>query len=277
MFMDDENKLDWIDKYLAGELAKEEIEIFEEKMRQDPAFKEEVDVQKQAFDLTLHTLEEINFRTEINNWLTKEEKWMEEQIQTYLNLPPYPLNNPKEVKKRKEWFWFLLIGILLGIIALFIYIFYSLKEKENTNARQIDSNPVSKKKHEHKSSGSYPIHTQLPEEQKKPEVIQKEPKLDSIPEWILKQTIGYAGNARIEKTMRLLLLYADPPSNEIKDQSLHYYLEDTLKIFGQVKPSALMMIYEEPRGKYYLVYNKDTLAIQYRSMRWEKLPVHQKF
>jgi hypothetical protein len=268
MEITEENKYDWIGRYLDNELNEAELIFFEQAQMTNPDLAAEVKRQVEA----QKTLENILFE----NQMRQEARalWLAEDNDIADNLRPIT-PRPSQVTTR---YW-QLAAVLVGILAISWGVLYyndwfepkivanpqdSLKEK--IVKQELQKNP--------QDSGKSIIDP----EQKKPQIVDNQKVIDKktdrilqIEELIIKTTMGYSGNLKPEKTRRPLLILDKPPVEANDEKSIIYRLSDTLKIYGIADVQKLQLLYREELAKYYLIVEKDTFPLNYRTRKWQFL------
>ncbi|MCU0447204.1 MAG: hypothetical protein MUE85_20095 [Microscillaceae bacterium] len=273
MKIDDENKYDWIERYLDNELNEAELKFFEQARINHPAFAEEVNRQVEA----QKTLENILFENQIR----QEARALWQEDDETVERTPFA-NNSRQVALRPSKItsrYWQLAAVLVGILAISWGVLYyndwfepkivanpldSLKEKIVKQEPQKTPQDSGKSIIEPKPNNQQIVDNQKVMEKKTAQILQ-------IEELIIKTTRGYSGNLKPEKTQRPLLILDKSPMDSNVEKYIIYRLADTLKIYGIADAQKMQLLYREELAKYYLIVEKDTFPLNYRTRKWQFL------
>ncbi|MDX2305830.1 MAG: hypothetical protein NW226_23685 [Microscillaceae bacterium] len=289
MEINNENKFEWIERYIENDLNEEELQLFKQELARDETLREDLKTQQGIDKLLISSLEHLHLQKNLD---PKKEEYKRD-FQAILAKNPDLLDLPKQTNTH-VFFSRLTRRPYLSIAAIFLILLTALpvyqifwgedKAKPGTGTLVTDTLP--------KESEEKPITDSrvgekdtAQETQENPEQVEDiplpeantKPKLAYINEYTIRQRLGLAGSPDTKTAeRRAILLYSQNPSGKQKlDPSKTYYLfrpEDTLRFYGNIQPETLKLIFvEQPKPAYLLVKGKDTLDIvQYT--RWQELP-----
>jgi hypothetical protein len=271
MKIDDENKYDWIDRYLENELNEAELIFFEQEKANNPDFASQVNRQLEAQKNLERFLRESTTRQEAD-FLLRDNKTLIDSL-TQESSKAVPLR--PMIGNHK--YWQMAAAALFGLLALTYGVFYYfdffrqpeiVKIPVDSLKQKIVEKPIHKDNQDSVSKLKTP-NPQIADNQK---VIKESPwRIEQIEELILKKTMGYAGNNNREKTSRPMKIYAQSPLEKPTENQIIYRLTDTLQIYGIRDTRLLRLLYREELAKYFLIVQNDTFSLNYRTRKWQLL------
>ncbi|GAB4399987.1 MAG: hypothetical protein OHK0053_21130 [Microscillaceae bacterium] len=268
--MKEDEKKEWIVKYLDNELTPEEKISFEQALQQDEALQQQLAEQQEAEEI----LKEVILHQ------SHQAQWQRIKEQNK-DLWQSPKKNPGFFK---PYIWGIAASVL--IISLLIGIYWSnrksneegitspLTQKDSTEASKdtLAAPPTIDPEKPEAPENESPTPKQNPEEPMPTPTlaIQK----DSIPEQIFSNGLGFAGSSPTQVRYRPTVFYLKKPE-EIEENGRYYKLEkDTLRLYGlsPSQKSSLRLLHNLQEESWRLVIAFDTFKIRYRLKEWKKLP-----
>ncbi len=283
MKINEENRFEWIDKYLENELTEDELAFFYNALENDESLQADLQAQQETHEqLLAHARMKAyaNGRQtliEDENMYSKEEYAHFKLMQGILKekeREDEPDFEPQQANFFKKNFRILVAVaaiIVIGLVALWI----SQGNREIDTEPPITNTDTTKKQEkpqqqitpednsEKEIAEDNPDTEKIQEE--KPPIVKEDtsPKQFQIPEYTISSRLGFAGQGQPNAKRRLILIYPKSPSTDIKDLSrTHYLFDDTLRFYGKnIKAEELQLIYAQNDQEYYLVQKTDTLEI----------------
>ncbi|EAY24124.1 anti-sigma factor [Microscilla marina] len=96
--------------------------------------------------------------------------------------------------------------------------------------------------------------------------------LDSLPEIVTEQGMGFGKAAGVRTTYRPVYFYNRLPDANKDHAEVYYQFRDTLRVYGQVtQRSRLFLLFRPQQGEYYMVTPKDTIPLAYKERKIQPL------
>ncbi|NJL13925.1 MAG: hypothetical protein HC913_13580 [Microscillaceae bacterium] len=268
--MKEDEKKEWIVKYLDNELSPEEKFSFEQTLQKDETLRQQLAAQQEAEEI----LKDVILHQ------SHQAQWQRIKEQNK-DLWPGPKKNPGFFK---PYVWGIAASVL--IISLLIGIYWTNRKPNDGGI----TSPLTQKDSTEASKDTLEAPPTIdPEKPKTPEDESPTPKenpkealpaptlaiqKDSIPEQIFSNGLGFAGSSPTQVIYRPTVFYLKKPE-EIEEAGRYYKLEkDTLRLYG-LRPSqksSLRLLHNRQEESWRLVIAPDTFTIRYRLKEWKKLP-----
>lgn len=285
MEINQENRFEWIDKYLENELTEDELSVFYNTLEIDESLQADLQAQQETHEqLLAHARMKAyakgqNTPIENENMYSKEEYAHFKLIQSILKEEKEEEDDTEIEKQEGNFFkknfkslMAVAAMVVIGLVALWI----SQRNKEINTIPPIAENDTTQKQQNlveeiipQEDTSKEVIAEEDPDtekirEEKKPIVKEDtNPKQFQIPEYTIMSRLGFAGKGQPNAKSRLILVYPKSPSDAIRDLSkTHYLFDDTLRFYGKnINIQELQLIYARQDQEYYLVQKVDTLKL----------------
>lgn len=214
--MDNQNRTEWIDQYLLGELKDNELIQFKQQMKTDANFRQEVEVQKALFlqarkvgrDAMREQLKDMHQRLELS--------WpVESTLRTQQK--PVVLPVPNRKRFRNFQYYTIAASITLLLIASLIGYFLYTGSPPNTIAQRKNATGT-------KSVTPRLFYIRLEQSG-------------------ATQNFGFGGTAGTDTTVAVLIYPAEKGGKS-------YQFDDTLRLYGSFVPARLSLRYDQNTGQY---------------------------
>lgn len=275
MEINDQNKVDWIERYLEQDLSAEENRFFEDTIHKDESLRSEFEEHKEV--------------EKVIKLERRKEKYRQE-MKDFLNENPDVLSTHKRLNSYANYQRLAAVFLLLVTSILIIYLLLPKSKSPVIVKGDIDSiQKVMDSVVQNPDENILPNDiTSIPQDSNSlaPNPEKANPKIPgqrqneapvyaNIAKYTLKNRLGFSGTSSRNKTNHPVLFYSNPPRPDfMKSDEIYYLFEDfvdTLRVYGNIQIEELQLLYIESDIQYLLVIGQDTLEI-YPDVDWQKLP-----
>lgn len=296
MEINQENRFEWIDKYLENELSEEELSFFYKTLENDESLQADLQTQQEMHEQFL-----ANGRMKVyangqqtiiedKNAYSKEEYANFSLIQGILkdkekeDRPDFDAQKPNFFKKNFRVL--MTIAALVVIVPIMWWLIQGKVETPIGDKPIVEEDTTKKENNSNKEvlpnipddNSEEIVKEEKPNEEivqeEKPQIVEEDtrPKQFKIPEYTLSSRLGFAGKGQPNAKQRTILIHTKSPSDDIKDLSkVHYFFDDTLRFYGKnINAQELQLLYLQNDAEYLLVQKTDTLEI-FKYPKWSLL------
>jgi len=284
-----------IDKYLENSLDKAEQALFQEKMAQNEAFRQEVAIEQDKILIdkyledSLDKAEQALFQEKMaQNEAFRQE--VETQAQVHADLQQFfetenLRENIAEVRNQPKpsSLWKKILGgaLILGVIAVSIWWGMAGQSKPKTTTVTDTTTEVANLEKNRKPPRGIPATTPKPTDtgvsanQKPPKPIKSVTQppyyLAYIPEFVFYSGSAFMGSAPDQKTKRVVKIYRRLPETGLNAQKSYYQFADTLSIYGKTEQDIQALIHEKSQERFHLLIKPDTFLLEINEPIWREL------
>jgi hypothetical protein len=274
MKMDEENKNEWLEKYLEGALEGNELALFQKEMETNRAFKETVETQELVHQRLQEYMDKQAMQGILKDIFIRDKSYFESLAK---EAPPkVPTTDWRKIQRIGA---LVFLGCLLAWLFFFKLMYQQPQDKivkENHDPKNTQDSNIKKDNNTLLIDSINKVQSQDPERQKTPQQEKKQPALsvvlDSIPELRYKKAMGFSGSVGTEQKKRLVLFYHFLPEDDL-DASKKYYKfrDDTLRLYGLKDKNGMKLLFYEKNAQYKLFINPDTIPLSFKEKRWKLL------
>lgn len=277
MEINDQNRNEWIEKYLEHRLSTKEKNFFEASLNKDKKLELELKEQQEIAKFLSSSLKEEKHRQEIKSFLANNPNILLGDSKDAGNANHFFLNNSSRLAA---------VILLLITSMLILYVLIPKKDPQvivegdqDTTQKSPDSliqNPPDEQVTITPMDDSNTVAPNPEQPKKDNPTVSPNPRpiVANISKYTVKNRLGFSGTSPIRAVKHPVLLYQNPPISKLETSEGPYYLfkdfEDTLRFFGNIQMEEIQLLYIESDIQYLLVRGQDTLEI-YPDVTWQSL------